>query len=66
MILPGLLERITVRSLRPSWRRNCVAGTPAIDIAETDKDYEITAELPGMEEKNIEVKLANGVRGTRA
>lgn len=37
------------------------AGMPAIDVAETDKAYEITAELPGMEEKNIEVKLANGV-----
>jgi HSP20 family protein len=30
-------------------------------IAETDKAYEITAELPGLDEKNIEVKLANGV-----
>ncbi len=28
---------------------------------ETDKAYEITAELPGLDEKNIEVKLANGV-----
>ena len=36
-------------------------GMPAVDVAETDKAYEITAELPGMEEKNIEVKLANGV-----
>jgi HSP20 family protein len=34
---------------------------PAVDVAETDKAYEITAELPGREEKNIEVKLANGV-----
>jgi HSP20 family protein len=34
---------------------------PAVDVAETDKAYEITADLPGLEEKNIEVKLANGV-----
>ena len=34
---------------------------PAVDIAETDKAYEITAELPGMDEKNIEVKFADGV-----
>ena len=34
---------------------------PAVDVAETDKAYEITAELPGMEEKNVAVKLANGV-----
>jgi hypothetical protein len=34
---------------------------PAVDIADTDKAYEITAELPGMDEKDVEVKLANGV-----
>jgi HSP20 family protein len=33
---------------------------PAVDIAESDKAYEVTAELPGMDEKNIEVKLTNG------
>jgi HSP20 family protein len=34
---------------------------PAVDVAETDKAYEITAELPGLDEKNIDAKLANGV-----
>ena len=34
---------------------------PAVDVAETDKACETTAELPGLDEKNIEVKLANGV-----
>jgi HSP20 family protein len=37
------------------------AAVPAVDVSETDKAYEITAELPGMDEKNVEVKLANGV-----
>jgi len=32
---------------------------PAVDVCETDGGYEFTAELPGMDEKNIEVKLAN-------
>jgi HSP20 family protein len=32
----------------------------AVDVTETDKAYEITAELPGMDEKNIDVKLVNG------
>jgi len=36
-------------------------AVPAVDVTETDKAYEITAELPGMDEKNLEVKLANGV-----
>jgi HSP20 family protein len=36
-------------------------SAPAVDITQTDKGYEIMAELPGMEDKDIEVKLANGV-----
>ena len=37
-------------------------------IVESEKAYEITAELPGMDEKNIEVKVANGnliIKGER-
>lgn len=34
---------------------------PAVDVAEKEKAYEITAELPGLDEKNIEVKVANGM-----
>jgi HSP20 family protein len=33
----------------------------AVDITETEKAYEVTAELPGVDEKNVEVKLAHGV-----
>jgi HSP20 family protein len=44
------------------WSRDLTwAATPAVDIAEKDKAYEITAELPGMDEKNIDVKVANGM-----
>ncbi len=42
--------------------------TPAVDIVEKDKEFQITAELPGVEEKDIEVKLANGgltIRGEK-
>jgi HSP20 family protein len=47
--------------IEPSWRRELAwSGAPAVDIAESDKAYEITADLPGMDEKNIEVKLSNG------
>ena len=37
------------------------AATPVVDVTETDKAYEVAAELPGMDEKNIEVNVANGV-----
>jgi HSP20 family molecular chaperone IbpA len=33
---------------------------PAVDIAEKDKAYEITAELPGLDPNNIELKFSNG------
>lgn len=33
---------------------------PAVDFVETGTAYEITMELPGLDEKSIEVKLANG------
>jgi HSP20 family protein len=36
-------------------------GSPAFGRGEGDNAFEITAELPGVDEKNIEVKLANGV-----
>jgi HSP20 family protein len=32
---------------------------PVVDVAETDQDYEVTAELPGMDAKDIEVKFAH-------
>jgi HSP20 family protein len=34
---------------------------PAVDVSETEKAYEITAELPGIDEKDVEVKLTNGI-----
>lgn len=35
-------------------------NSPAVDIIERDKLYEITAELPGLDAKNVEVTLRNG------
>lgn len=36
-------------------------SAPAVDVVEKDGSYEITAELPGMDEKNIEVKLSDEI-----
>jgi HSP20 family protein len=36
-------------------------GWPNIEVSETDKDVKVTAELPGLDEKDVEVELANGV-----
>jgi HSP20 family protein len=39
---------------KPGWPLN-----PAFDVVEKEKAYEIAAELPGVDEKTIEVKLNN-------
>lgn len=36
---------------------NVGAGAPAINVAETDSAIEVTAELPGVEEKDIKVSV---------
>jgi HSP20 family protein len=47
--------------MEPLWRREPSLGqVPAVDIAETAQGYEITAELPGINQDNLEVKYANG------
>lgn len=48
--------------MEPARRSQSVmSAMPAVDVTETDKAFEIIAELPGMDEKNIEVKVADGV-----
>ena len=48
--------------VRPSWPFEEGWGKAlAVDVCEREKEYEITAELPGMDASNIDVKLANGV-----
>src|SRR5581483_8234027 len=53
----------------PFWRREPGFGdAPAVDIAETDKSFEITADIPGLDEKNVEVSVANEtltIRGSK-
>lgn len=41
-------------------RERTVAIVPAVDVVEKETAYEITAELPGMDDKDIELKLASG------
>jgi HSP20 family protein len=34
---------------------------PSIDVTETDKEIEITAELPGLEEKDVQINLSDNL-----
>lgn len=53
--------RGSVFDVTPFRRASADLTLPAVDVSETDKAYEITAELPGIDEKNVEVKVANGI-----
>jgi len=61
--------RRSIFDVEPFWRREFTWGAaPAVDIVEKDNAYEVTAELPGLDEKNIEVKLTDGslsIRGEK-
>ena len=47
--------------LEPFWQPDSWVAQPAIDLVESDSAFELTAELPGLDEKNIGVDVANGV-----
>jgi len=36
-------------------------GWPNVEVNETDNDMKVVAELPGIEEKDVQVELANGI-----
>ena len=40
-------------------------GWPNIEVSETERDIKVTAELPGLDDKDIQVELANGVLSIR-
>ncbi len=50
-IAPFGFDRVFSRAL--SW--------PNIEVSETDKEMKVIAELPGLEEKDVEVKLSDGL-----
>ena len=55
----GLFDALPGRAFGPmtGWQ----GMTPDVDVAETDKEIVITAELPGLDEKDLEVTLAGDV-----
>jgi HSP20 family protein len=61
--------RRAVLDVEPLWQRVRSLGVaPSVDIVEKDTAYEVTADLPGIEKKNVEVKVANGrlvIRGEK-
>jgi len=53
--------RRSVFDIEPFWRRSITGvAVPAVDIAEKGNAFEVKAELPGLDEKDVEVKLSEG------
>jgi HSP20 family protein len=49
-------------------RDTAFSVAPRVDVVEGENEYEITAELPGIEERDVEVKVSNGtltIRGEK-
>jgi len=44
--------------MEPAWRSSFSFSTPAIDMSEDEKAYKISAELPGIDAKDIEVSMS--------
>jgi HSP20 family protein len=45
----------------PTFAAGTTELTPKMDATETDKEFELTFELPGLEEKDVEVNVADNV-----
>ena len=53
--------RRPVFDIEPFWAPESWVAVPAVDLVERDNAFEVHADLPGLDEKNIEVKVTNGV-----
>lgn len=68
MAMPRLPARIfDIEPLRGMGRAFGVSAglVPSVDISETDKEITVTAELPGMTEKDVEVVLSDNLLSIR-
>ncbi|HUB15159.1 MAG TPA: Hsp20/alpha crystallin family protein [Acetobacteraceae bacterium] len=55
--LQRVFDDRSIFALRPSF----TSSTPAMDVSEDVNGYRLTAELPGMSEKDIEVVVSDGM-----
>ena len=58
-LFEGLLPEAGLRPV--TWRSTAEAIQPSIDVTESEKAFLVTAELPGVEEKDVEVSLSDDV-----
>jgi HSP20 family protein len=59
----GLPSYRRLADFGPSWPWESASSVaaPAVDVAEKEKEYQVTAELPGLDENNVQVTLVDDV-----
>lgn len=56
--LDRLFDTMMTSPMTPAWNGRMM---PCIDVRETDKGLDITAELPGVDEKDVDITLDGGM-----
>jgi HSP20 family protein len=57
----SLFDDLFSRSSLDLWGGNIGAFQPRIDVSETDREVRINAELPGLDEKDVEVTMTDNM-----
>ena len=58
-LLQGEIDRVFDNFA--NWRGLGVGFNPSMEVTETDKSIEISTELPGLDEKDVEISVANDI-----
>ncbi len=56
------------REFWPLWPRRGAGFVPSVDVQETDKEFRVVADLPGLDEKDVQVDLTDdglSIRGEK-
>ncbi|HEX4079330.1 MAG TPA: Hsp20/alpha crystallin family protein [Rhizomicrobium sp.] len=61
-----LLDDFTRGMRAPAAARESGIINPIVDVSENDKGFEVKAELPGVDEKNIDVEYSDGILSLKA
>lgn len=62
-VLQGEIDRVFENFT--NWGGFEAAFNPSMEVTETDKSIEISTELPGMDEKDVEISIANDILTVR-
>lgn len=58
-VLQGEIDRVFDNFAH--WRGFDIGFNPSMEVTETEKSIEISTELPGMDEKDVEISIANDI-----